>query len=363
MTLKRRTFLAATAAAAPAALAAPAVARNRRTLQMVMSWSHNLPGLAVIAYDFARFTEALTDGEVTVDVAAAGELVGPLEVFDAVGSGAADCYHSTPIYLAGQWRASAFFGQVPFGLTALEHLGWMYHGGGQDLQHRHFRELFNLICFTAGQTGIQMGGWFNREINSLEDFRGLTMRMPGLAGEVMRRVGVNAMMIPAQEIFPALQAGTIDATALQGPWLDTVSGFQQHARYYYAPGWQEVNSAGEVGFNADLWDELPDRHKQAMEHAIQAANSINCGAWAYNNAIFFETLRNEHDVDVRVFPDDVIDALATASNDLLVEIGQDDERAAEVFESYDTFFRQVATYSVATEVPFFKARERQMTRI
>ena len=361
--MKRRAFLAASAAVAPAALATPALAQGRRQLQMVMSWPHDLPGLASIAYDFARFAEAMTEGEITVDVAAAGELVAPFEVFDAVGSGAADCYHSTPIYLTGQWRAAAFFGQVPFGLTALEHMGWMYQGGGQELQHKHFRELFNIIAFTAGQTGIQMGGWFNREINSLDDFRGVTMRMPGLAGEVMRRAGANAMLIPAQEIFPALQAGTIDATALQGPWLDTISGFHQHARYYYAPGWQEVNSAGEIGFNADLWDDLSDRHKAVLQRAVEAANSINCGAWAYNNAVFFEVLRDEHDVDVRVFPDDVIDALARASDELVTEIGEDDERAAEVFASYDSFFRKVVDYSVQTEVPFFKARERQFSRL
>lgn len=359
MALNRRNFVLAAGAAPAAALAAPAIAQGNRTLQMVMSWPHNFPGLASIAYDFAKFVNELTDGQLTVDVAAAGELVAAFEVFDAVGSGAADCYHSTPVYLAGQWQPSVFFAQVPFGFTAAEHLGWMYHGGGQEIQQRHFRELFNVMPFTCGQTGLQMAGWFNKEVNNLDDFRGLTIRLPGLGGEVMRRVGANAVLIPAQEIFPALQAGTIDATELQGPWLDTSSGFHQVTKFYYAPGWQEVNSAGEIGLNAEVWDSLSDQHKAAVQRAIEAANSINVGAWAYNNAMFFQTLLNEHEVDVRAFPDDVIDALAKTSAEVVAELATVDERGKEVHDSYMDYFEKALEYSVKTEAPFFASRARQ----
>jgi TRAP-type mannitol/chloroaromatic compound transport system substrate-binding protein len=235
----------------------------------------------------------------------------------------------------------------------------MYHGGGQEIQQRHFRELFNIMPFTCGQTGLQMAGWFNKEINSLDDFRGLNIRLPGLSGEVMRRVGANPVMVPPQEIFPALASGALDATELQGPWLDTVSGFYQHTRYYYAPGWQEVNSAGEVGLNADVWDSLSERHKAALQRAIEAANSINCGEWAYHNAMFFQTLIHEHEVDVRAYPDDVIDALARVSAEVLAELGEADPRSAEVHASYTDYFRMALEYSARTEVPFFNARARQ----
>lgn len=158
MTLNRRDFLAASALAPAAALAAPACAQGKRELQMVMSWPHNFPGLASIAHNFAKYMDELTDGQITVKVHAAGEMVAAFEVFDAVGSGAADAYHSTAVYLTSKWRPATFFSQVPFGLTVAEHCGWMYFGGGQDLQHKHFRELFSIVPFTCGRTGVQMAG-------------------------------------------------------------------------------------------------------------------------------------------------------------------------------------------------------------
>jgi len=359
MTFNRRKFLATGAVAAPAALAAPAYAQGKRKLQMVMSWPHNFPGLASMAYKFSEYLEQMTDGELTVDVAAAGELVASFEVYDAVSSGAADCFHSTPVYLTAQWQPAAFFSQIPFGLTAIEHVAWMYHGGGQELQQKHFRDLINVVPFTCGQTGVQMAGWFNKEINSLEDLRGITMRLPGLGGEVMRRVGANAVLIPAQEIFPALQSGALDATELAGPWLDTVSGFYQHAKYYYAPGFQEPNSAGEIGINADVFDELGDKNQKIVQRIVEAINGVNMGAWAYNNAQFFETLKTEHNVDVREYPDDVIDALIEKSAETVAELGQVDERAAEVYASYSDYLNKAITWSVASDVPFYRARARQ----
>lgn len=357
--MKRRTVLAAGLAALPASLAAPAIAQGKRELSMVMSWPHNFPGLASIAYNFSKFVGALSEGNLTVKVQAVGELVGAFEVYDAVSSGAADCYHSTPVYLSGQWQGAVFFSQVPFGLTAAEHLGWMYHGGGQQVQQKHYRDLFNIVPFTAGQTGLQMAGWFNREINSIDDLRGLTIRSPGLGGEVLRRVGANVVLIPAQEILTALQSGTLDATELQGPWLDSVSGFYQHAKYYYTPGFQEVNSAGEIGLNADVWDSLSDTHRSVVETAIAAANGINTGEWPYHNAEFFRTLREDHKVDVRSLPDDVIDALAAKSKEVITEISTKDDRTKEVYDSWAAYFPKALTYSAMVEVPFFRARARQ----
>lgn len=361
--MKRRTLLAAGVAALPAALAAPAIASGKRELQMVMSWAHNFPGLASIAYNFQKFVGALSDGELTVKVNAVGELVGAFEVYDAVSSGAADCYHSTSVYLSGQWQGAVFFSQVPFGLTAAEHLGWMYHGGGQQVQHKHYRELFNIVPFTAGQTGLQMAGWFNREINSLDDLRGLTIRSPGLGGEVLRRVGANVTLIPPQEILTALQSGTLDATELQGPWLDSVSGFHEHAKYYYTPGFQEVNSAGEIGLNADVFDSLSPRLQSVVQTAIEAANGINVGEWPYHNAEFFRKLRHEHKVDVRALPDDVIDALAAKSKEVVEEVGKSDARTAEVYESWKAYFPLALEFSAEVEVPFFKARGRQFAAL
>ena len=189
------------------------------------------------------------------------------------------------------------------------------------------------------------------------------MRIPGLGGEVMRRVGANAVLIPAQEIFPALQSGAIDATELQGPWLDTVSGFHRHAKYYYAPGWQETNGIGEIGLNADVFDSLTPQQQNAVRRSCEAANAVNIGEWQFHNARFLRTLKTEHGVNVRTYPDDVIDALARAAAEVVAEVGAVDERGKEIYASWSDVFRKSLEYSVVAEVPFYKARERQLAML
>lgn len=339
-----------------ASLATPAIAQGRRRLTMVMSWPHNFPGLASIASGFARSLETITEGKLTVRVHAAGELVGPFEVFDAVAQRSADLYHSTPTYLVSKWQAASFFGFVPFGLTVAEHCGWMYFGGGQELQHRIWRKRFGLVPFTCGQTGIQMAGWFTREIRNLDDFRGIKMRIVGLAGEVMRRVGAAAVTVPPQEIFAAFRAGTIDATELCCAWLDAANGFHQVARYYYTPGWQEVNSTGEIGMNAALFDELSPAMRGAVEICARAVNAVNIGEWPYHNARALRALEREHGVQVRSFPDDVVAALARASAEVVARIGGSDEDAREVYASWKAVRDEAMAYSVKVELPMYHAR-------
>ncbi len=351
----RRGFIAG-AAAGTATLATPALSQNRRQLNMVMSWPHNFPGLASIAYNFRDIVQQLSDNEITVRVHAAGELVAAFEVFDAVSSGAADVYHGPPIFLVQKWPAATFFGLVPFGLTAHEHVGWMYHGGGQALQHAEYRQRFGIVPFTAGQTGVQMAGWFNREIRSLDDFRGVRMRILGTAGEVMRRAGASPVTIPPQEIFQALQGRTIDATELCCAWLDAGNGFQRVAKNYYTPGWQEPNSAGEIGINARLFDGLSNRHKAIVERAAQAANSINMGEWPRFNSEFMRTLIREHQVVVRTYPDDVVLALARASKDVVEELGTRDESSRRIWASWKPYRDMVSEYSVQVELPMLQAR-------
>lgn len=361
MTITRRKFFGTTAAAGVGAvsgtLAAPAFAQGKRELTMVMAWPHNFPGLASIAYNWAKAVEELTDGRITVKVNAAGELVGAFEVFDAVGQGTADAYHASPMFLAGKWQAATFFGLVPFGLNAMEHCAWMYHGGGQELQNKAYRDLLGIQAFTCGHTGTQMAGWFNKEINSLEDFQGIKMRASGIAGEVMRRAGASAVMIPPQEIFTSLQAGAVDAVELCCAWLDSANGFHQHTKYYYTPGWQEVNSAGEIGINADLFDDLNKHDQLIMEHAARSANSINIGEWPYFNAKAMNTLRNEHNVDVRSYPDDVIIELAKVSQVVASELALSDDYAAEIYASWKAYRDEAMEYSVLVDYPMYHARK------
>jgi len=228
----RRAFIAGAAAgAAVSGLAAPAIAQNKRILKLVTTWPKNLPGLGMAAEHLAKRVTEATDGQLEIRVYAAGELVGAFDVFDAVSSGNADMYHGADYYFQGKSPAYNFFSAVPFGLTANEQNAWIYYGGGQELWDE-LSATFNIKPFMCANTGVQMGGWFNKEVNTIEDFKGLKIRMPGLGGEVLRRLGASVVSIPGGEIYTSLQQGVIDATEWVGPWNDMVFGFHKIAKYY-----------------------------------------------------------------------------------------------------------------------------------
>jgi len=216
-------------------VSSPAVLRKKRTLKLLTSWPKNFPGLGTAPEHIAKNIAEATDGALNIKVYAAGELVGAFDVFDAVSTGAADMYHSAEYYWQGKSQAFNFFTTVPFGLTADEQMAWIYYGGGQELWDE-LSARFNLKPWMAGNSGVQMGGWFRKEINKLEDFKGLKMRMPGLGGEVIRRLGAAAVALSGGDIFTSLQSGNIDATEWVGPWNDLAMGFYQVTKYYYWPG-------------------------------------------------------------------------------------------------------------------------------
>ena len=224
--------------------------------KMVTSWPKNFPGLGAGANHLGRTLEAMSGGRIKVRVYGAGELVPPLGVFDAVSRGTAELGHSAAYYWKGKHEATQFFAAVPFGLTATEMNGWLRYGGGQELWDELYGQ-FDLKPFSAGNTGVQMGGWFNREITSTADFSGLKMRMPGLGGEVLSRLGAAISNIPGGEIFQALKTGVIDATEWAGPYNDLAFGFHQAADYYYWPGWHEPGTTIEAMVNKPAFDELP----------------------------------------------------------------------------------------------------------
>jgi TRAP-type mannitol/chloroaromatic compound transport system substrate-binding protein len=235
------------------ALAAPHVARAQQThnWSMAMSWPKGSPGVGVNAERCARMIEAMSGGRIRITLYGAGELVPPFEVFDAVAEGTAQLGHGSPYFWQGKNSVFQFFSGVPFGLTAAEHSAWLYFGGAQALWDRAY-EPFGVVSFYAGSSGPQAGGWFARPIESLDDLRGLNMRIAGLGGEVMRRLGVNVVLLPPGEIFGALQAGTIDAAEWIGPWNDLAFGLYRIAKYYYMPAFHEFGPALELMVNARL---------------------------------------------------------------------------------------------------------------
>ncbi len=357
--MNRRTFVTRSVVAglAGASLSAPAFAQGKRELVMVMGWPHNFPGLASIAYNWAKYVGELSEGELTVKVHAAGELVGGSEIWDAVGSGAADCYHGVPNWVASKWQGANFFAVIPFGLNALEHAGWMYHGGGEALHQDIWRKLLNVVPFLAGATGQQWGGWFNKEITDLDSFRGVIVRSTGITAEIYKRAGASPAVIAPNEVFQALQSGAIDAAELVGPWLDMANGIHEHGKFYYTPGWQEPSSAGEIGLNAEVYDSLSAKHKIVVERAAQAANAVNLGEWSYYNAQFFRKLRTEHQTTIKIFPDEVLRVLAEQSAKLMDELGNADADSKRVYESWKPYRDMALDYSVHADLPSLQARK------
>jgi TRAP-type mannitol/chloroaromatic compound transport system substrate-binding protein len=359
--MKRRDFVttAATgglvAGAAAASFPAPAIAQGAKQLKMVTTWPKNFPGLGTGAENLAKRITAMSDGAVDVKVFAAGELVPPFESFDAVSSGNADMSHSASYYWQGKSPAFNFFTTVPFGLTANEHAAWVNYGGGQEL----WDELaagFNIKPFLRASTGVQMGGWYKKEINTLDDFQGLKFRMPGLGGEVLRRLGAAVVNLPGGEIFPALQAGTIDGTEWVGPWNDLAFGFYKVANYYYGPGFHEPGTTGEVMINKGVWEAMTDSEKAMIDAAVQAEAWREFSEFSAMNADSLKVLLEEHGVQLRTFSDELFAEIKRVSGEVVAEIGETDEITKRVYDSYTTFQEKAIGWAKLSEQGYLNAR-------
>ena len=324
---------------AESAPAAPAVNSGRRELKLVTTWPKDFPGLGTGAQRFADRVTASSDGRITVKLYAAGELVPAFESFDAVSKGSADMYHGAEYYWQGKHKAFNFFTAVPMGLTASEMDAWLMHGGGQELWDELAAQ-FNLKSLPCGNTGVQMGGWFNKEINSVEDLKGLKMRMPGLGGEVLRRLGASAVALPGGEIFPALQSGAIDATEWVGPWNDLAFGFYKVAKFYYWPGFHEPGSTLGVGINKDVWESFSPADQQLVTNCAIAENNGMYAEYNAKNADALDTLVREHGVQMREFNDELFRAFAMASEEVLQETAAGDDLSRRTYESFREFRRK-----------------------
>ena len=335
---------------------APALSQNRRELRLATSWPKDFPGLGTMPNRLAQYVNAATNGRINVKVYAAGELVGALECFDAVSTGAADMYHAAEYYWQGKAKGFSFFTAVPLGLTATEMIGWMEFGGGQQLWDK-LAAKFNIKSFHAGNTGHQSGGWFKREINSLEDMKGLKMRMPGIGGEVLRRLGSAAVNLSGGEIYQALQSGAIDATEWVGPWNDYAFGFYREAKYYYGPGFHEPGAALSLGINLDVWNSFSPSDQAIIKAACDSANNASVGEYTFENAKALRTLKEKHGIVQRVFPKDVWDRIGKISDEVVAEIGNSDPQTQEI---YDSYIKARNTYRSWTEISdgrYIAARE------
>ena len=362
--MDRRSFLKkaslASGAAAASTLAAPAIAQDKRTLRMVTTWPKNFPGLGTSAQRLADSITAMTDGRLTVKLYAAGELVPAFESFDAVSTGTADLYHASEYYFQGKHKAFNFFSSVPMGLTANELDAWVNHGGGQELWDE-LSAKFNIKPFMAGNTGVQMGGWFNKEIKSVEDLKGLKIRMPGLGGEVLRRLGASAVALPGGEIFPSLQSGAIDATEWVGPWNDLAFGFYKITKFYYYPGFHEPGSGMSCGVNMEVFNSLSKSDQAIIQRACMAENNLNYSEFNARNGRALDVLINKHKVVLKKFPDDVFDAIGKAAEEVAREVAETDELTKRVYESYLAARKDLAGWGSIAEQVYTSYRNRAIS--
>jgi TRAP-type mannitol/chloroaromatic compound transport system substrate-binding protein len=356
--MRRRDILAGAGSLATAAtlsFPAPAIAQGLRQLKMVTDWPAASPGLQSSAARLAQRIGAATGGRINIEVFPAGALVRPFETFDAVGAGVADVYHSADYYWEKKSPAFSLFAAVPFGFTANELFAWVQYGGGQDLWDALSGQ-FNIKPFLCCNTGTQMGGWCTREVPSPEGFKGLRYRMPGLGGEVLRRLGAIVVNVPGGEIVPSFKSGAIDASEWVGPWLDMDMGLHKVAGYYYYPGFHEPGTGITLGINKRLWESFDASERRVIEDATAAEYARSLAEFNANNALWLRKLRHEGTIKILKFDDSVLKELYRISKDVVAEAGSGDELSKKIYASYQHFLPLIIDWSDIAEGAVLNSR-------
>ena len=327
--------------------------------KLVTTWPKNFPGLGSAAENLSRMVDEMSGGRLKIHVYGGGEIVPALGVFDAVSQGVAQAGHGAAYYWKGKVPSSVFFTAVPFGLNAQEMYGWLHYGGGLELWEEAYAP-FNLVPMAGGSTGVQMAGWFNKEINTVDDLKGLKMRIPGLAGEVFTAAGGTAVTIPGSELYTSLQTGVIDALEWVGPYNDRILGFHEAAKYYYYPGWHEPGSILEFIVNRDAMEALPEDLRAIVRQAARASSQDMLDEYTSRNNEALASLIDEHGVQLRRIPDEVLAALWKGTRAEMDKLVARDPMAAKVYESYRQFYRNVRDYHHISEQAYINLRDEVM---
>jgi len=316
--------------------------------KMVTTWPPGFPVLQEGAERFANNIKAMSNGRLEIKVYAGGELIPALQTFDAVSQGTVEMGHGSAYYWAGKVPEAQFFSTVPFGMTARGMNAWLYDGGGLELWREVYKP-FHVVPFPLGNTGVQMGGWFNKEINSLEDIKGLKMRIPGLGGKVFAKAGGNPVLLAGSEVYTALERNTIDATEWIGPFHDQRLGLYRAAKHYYYPGWHEPGTVLELTINQRAWDSLPADLQAIISNAAMAENVRMLSEMEQKNMSALQELKARPDVQMHRFPDDVLATLKTLTDETLDEAAANDAKFKHVYDAYQAFRLQNDAWSDISE--------------
>jgi TRAP-type mannitol/chloroaromatic compound transport system substrate-binding protein len=356
--MRRRDILAGAGSLATGAsltFPAPAIAQGIRQLKMVTDWPETLPGLLPTSRRLAQTIEDVTKGRIKIEVFPANAFVRAFETFDAVSAGVADMYHSYDGYFEKKSPALNFYCGVPFGFTANELFAWVRYGGGQELWDQLGGQ-FNIKPLLFLSTGTQMGGWFTNEITSLEAFKGLRYRMPGLGAEILRRLGAIVVSLPGGEIAPALKSGAIDASEWVGPWQDMAMGLHQAANYYYYPGFHEPGTAQTLGINKRVWESLDAGDRRLIEACATGEYARTLVEFNTNNALSLRKLRDEGTVRILKFDDSMLKAFHEISKEVVAAAGSNDDISKRIYASYQRFRALIMDWSDISERAYLNSR-------
>lgn len=356
--MERRKFLKGAAlGAGAAALATPAIASGGKQLTIVSTWGRDFPGLGVSAQRLAARIAQLSDGAFNVEYFAAGERVGAFDSFDEVASGNSQAYIAADYYWAGKHPGFSYFTAVPFGMTTVEWNAWIKFNGGQELWDEMSGE-FGLKALMCGATGTQAGGWFNKEIESADDFKGLKMRIPGLGGQVLSKLGASTVSLPGGQIYENLVSGAIDATEWVGPYNDYFMKFYEAAKYYYTGGMHEPGGGLAFGMNRKFYDGLSDYERAIIEAACNEEHAAQFEEAMAKNGEYMAKLVNDHGVQVRSFNDDVWDAFGVASEEVFQETRDHSALATKIDDHFQKNLREIGGTMAMFEGTFVNQRNR-----
>ncbi len=353
----RKAGLAAGTTSVAATLAAPAISQGTIEMSIVSTWPRDFPGLGTSAQRLAARIGELTEGQINVQYFAAGERVGAFDSFDEVASGNSQAYIAADYYWKGKHPGWAPFTAVPFGLTYTEMDAWIKYGGGQQLWDKLAGE-FGLKNFACGNTGVQMGGWFNKEIESADDLKGLKMRMPGLGGDVLAKLGASPVSLPGGQIYENLVSGAIDATEWVGPYNDFFMKFYEAAKYYYWPGMHEPGTQLALGMNEKFWSSLSKTNKAIIEAACNEENARQMAETNANNGKFLNKLMSEHGVELREFNDDVYDSFGEAALEVTEEARDHSALSKEIIDSFIAARRDIGSWTAISDAAYVAKRNR-----
>ena len=358
--MKRRTLIKASAATAAVVAASafpkPALSQNRRKWRLITTWPKNLPGLGTGAQYFADQVTKCTGGRITVQLFASGEVVPAFESIDAVGSGTVEMGHGAPYYWKGKAPAAQFVSNIPFGFTALEYNAWYHYGGGSALCDELYRDQLGCKFLVCGNTGPQHGGWSKKKISTVDDYKGLKMRMPGIPAEVLTRMGATVVNLPGSEVSAALAAGTIDAVEWNNPYGEATMGFWRHAKYYLTPGWHEPGTVLEIFINSKKWDGLPDDLKAIVEQCAFSTNQVMLCEFQARSGPVLENFLKERGTILNTLSDEILMKLGTVTGEVLTELAAKDKMSGKVLKSMLKFRSHQKQYTFISDGEFIRAR-------